>query len=145
MSNVAQKRTGKAEGISVPARLSDTDVISLIQSKNIDREYLRLIKQLAPISDNMISNWLNINVKTLRNYRKNEIALKDNIKEQLILLVSLFKHGNEVFHSKEAFLEWLNEENFYFDGKAPINFLNTVSGIRFVDDRLTGMEYGDNV
>ncbi|MEZ4822026.1 MAG: antitoxin Xre/MbcA/ParS toxin-binding domain-containing protein [Ignavibacteria bacterium] len=29
--------------------------------------------------------------------------------------------------------------------KSPITFLNTITGIRFVNDRLTAMEYGDNV
>ena len=29
--------------------------------------------------------------------------------------------------------------------EAPNSFLNTVTGVKFVDDRLTAMEYGDNV
>lgn len=58
---------------------------------------------------------------------------------------SLIKHGKKVFGSKPKFEEWLQSRNFFFDGKPPIEFLSTVRGIRFIDDRLTGMEYGDNV
>ncbi len=69
---------------------------------------------------------------------------KDNVKKQQLLL-SLFKHGSEILGSSDAFNKWLNEENFYFDGKAPVSYLNTVDGIKFVESRLTAMEYGDNI
>jgi uncharacterized protein (DUF2384 family) len=47
--------------------------------------------------------------------------------------------------SKDRFNQWLTAKNFLLDGKAPVSFLSTVTGIRFIDDRLTAMEYGDNV
>jgi uncharacterized protein (DUF2384 family) len=56
----------------------------------------------------------------------------------------------------KEFESWLNQENFYFDNKSPVSFLNTITGspvsflntitgIKFIDDRLTAMQYGDNV
>jgi uncharacterized protein (DUF2384 family) len=59
--------------------------------------------------------------------------------------VSLIQRGTEVFGTEEKFLIWLQKENFFFDKKAPIEFVNTDKGIKFIDDRLTGMQYGDNV
>jgi len=38
---------------------------------------------------------------------------------------------------------WLKTENFYFDQEKPMIFIDTASGIKFIDDRLTGLEYGD--
>ena len=70
---------------------------------------------------------------------------KDNVKEQVLLLLSLVKHGLSVFGSARALDQWLNQPNFYFDNRSPNAYLNTVTGIKFVDDRLTAMEYGDNV
>jgi uncharacterized protein (DUF2384 family) len=67
------------------------------------------------------------------------------VKEQVLLLLSLIKHGVEVFGSVKEFDNWLNAENFYFDNKSPVTFLNTITGMKFIDDRLTAMEYGDNV
>ena len=145
MKNVTAKKDVDLRKIHIPVRLSDTEVISWLRSKDVDWKYLQLFKQYSSLKDDTISGWLNISVKTLRNYRKPDNRLKDNVKEQLLLLLSLFKHGNEVFGSSEAFNKWLTEENFYFDGKAPVSFLNTVTGIRFVQNRLTAMEYGDNV
>jgi uncharacterized protein (DUF2384 family) len=60
-------------------------------------------------------------------------------------LLSLMQHGIEVFGSKSDFDQWLATENFFLDGKEPNSFLNTIAGVRFIDDRLTAMEYGDNV
>lgn len=42
---------------------------------------------------------------------------------------SLIKHGKKVFGSKPKFEEWLQSRNFFFDGKPPIEFLSTVSGL----------------
>ena len=38
----------------------------------------------------------------------------------------------------------MQKPNYIFDGDQPIHFLSTISGIRFIDDRITGIEYGDN-
>ena len=61
------------------------------------------------------------------------------------MILTLIKHGREVFGSVEKFSSWLDTENFFFDKKTPSKFLTTSSGLKFVDDRLTAMEYGDNV
>jgi uncharacterized protein (DUF2384 family) len=84
-------------------------------------------------------------VRTFRDYRKPDSKFKANVKEHVLLLLSMIKHGNEVFGSRDGFDCWLDTTNFFFDNKKPKNFLNTVTGIRFVDDRLTAIEYGDNV
>jgi uncharacterized protein (DUF2384 family) len=50
-----------------------------------------------------------------------------------------------VFGSSQSFKNWLFKENLLLFNKKPSHFLKSVSGIRLIDDRLTGMEYGDNV
>jgi len=145
MKSVTGNNSKGIKVIKIPNRLSNTEVITWLQSKDINWEYIRYFKHYSSLKDEYISKWLNISVRTLRNYSKPENKLKDNIKEQLLLLLSLFKHGNAVFGSIEDFNKWLNEENFYFDGKTPVSYLNTVTGVRFVENRLTAMEYGDNV
>ena len=56
----------------------------------------------------------------------------------------LIEHGTKVFGTKVNFYSWLERENFFFEKKCPIEFINTNKGIKFIDDRLTGIEYGDN-
>lgn len=130
---------------TVPPRIKDSEILNFIYSKNIDWKYINAIKDITDFKDDTISDWLNINVKTFRSYKSSTNQFKDNIKEQILLLLTLIKHGISVFGSSQKFEEWLNTENFYFDKKKPLTFLKTVTGLRFVDDQLTAIEYGDNV
>jgi uncharacterized protein (DUF2384 family) len=102
-------------------------------------------KNLTDFNDSIISDWLNLSVKTFREYRKPKTVFKENVKEHVLLLLALFKHGIQVFGTSASFELWLNTKNFHFNNEKPEQFLNTVTGIRFLDDRLTAMEFGDNV
>ena len=129
----------------IPEQISDSEVLTYLQTKNIDWNYLNNIKKITDFNDEVISNWLNVSVKTYRSYRLPNNKFKDNVKEQIILLLSVVRHGISVFGTAKEFNQWLNSKNFYFDYKIPNAYLNTVTGIRFVEDRLTAIEYGDNV
>ena len=129
----------------VPEQISDNDILTYVTSKEINWRYINAIKQNTAFNDEMLSKWLDVSVKTFRSYKKSQIIFKDTIKERILLLYSLVGHGIKVFGSKKDFEAWLNNENFYFDNKSPNSFLTTVTGMRFVTERLIAMEYGDNV
>ena len=130
---------------SVPDRISDSEILNLLQTNDINWEYIDTIKEMTDLNDEVISLWLNISVRSFRSYRQSNSRLKVNLKEHVIVLLSLIKHGIPVFGSKDGFDQWLTTEKFFLDGKSPVAFLNTIAGIRFIDDRLTAIEYGDNV
>jgi uncharacterized protein (DUF2384 family) len=67
----------------------------------------------------------------------------DNINKSN-LFTALFTHGKKIFGSKKQFGVWLKKKNFYFDNKPPGTFMHKPDGIKFIDDRLTSIEYGDN-
>jgi uncharacterized protein (DUF2384 family) len=129
----------------LPGQINDAEIMQLLYTTDINWKYVNAIKTLTNFNDTILSNWLNISVKTFREYKKPKSVVKENVKEQVLLLLSLMKHGIHVFGTATAFEEWLNKGNFYFDNKLPVSFLNTITGIKFIDDRLTAMEYGDNV
>lgn len=144
MNVVLDKKT--KESIKDIPEIGDlTKIFFYVNNHNVNSQYLNILKELTNLKDDILSNWLNINTRTFRNYRKSNIVLKDNTKEHIVLLISLYKHGIEVFDSIENFDKWLTTENFLLDKKAPMDFLDTVSGLKFIDDRLTALEYGDNV
>lgn len=129
----------------VPVHISDAEVLDYMHRRLVDWRYFDAIRSLTDVPDQTISDWLNLSVKTLREYRKPGSSLKENVKEHVLLLIALIKHGIDVMGSKQAFDAWLTTANFFFDGRMPGALLNTVSGIRFVNDRLIAMEHGDNV
>ncbi len=140
----AQKKKTEIQQM-VSGKMSDSEILIFLQNKDINWEYINYIKALTGFKDDVISEWLNISVRTFRSYKQSKNKFKANIKEHILLLLSLIKHGIQIFGSQNEFDKWLNTPNFYFDNRNPVSYLNTITGIRFVDDRLTALEYGDNV
>jgi hypothetical protein len=130
---------------TIPEIGNFTKILFYLRNNDVNWNYFNYFKEITTLSDEITSNWLNINSKTLRAYRKPESTSKDNIKEHLVLLIALYQHGIDVFEGKENFDSWLISENYYFDRKAPMDFLDTITGIKFIDDRLTAIEFGDTV
>lgn len=129
----------------IPDRLSESEVLYSLRSKKIDTRYLNAMKDVTGFSLETMASWLNVTPRTLRNYTQQKTTWNESFKEHLLLLLGLFKHGKRVFGTSLAFDEWLKLNNFHFDESAPVSFLNSVTGVRFVDDFLTAMEFGDNV
>jgi len=129
----------------IPASFDSSATLSLINTPgNTHSKYTAMLKQISKADDNEIAGWLNITAKTLRSYKVTKKVARPLQTEQVISLISLFKHGLEIFGTAENFKSWLNKINFYFDKKAPSDFMSTIGGIKFIDDSLTGMEFGDN-
>lgn len=128
----------------IPSKVDAVATLGIVRSGKIGGKHLQAIKQLTSFNDDIIADWLDISTKTYRTYKKPDSVVKARIKEQAVMALSLIKHGIDVFGTKEEFTGWLEKENFFFDKKAPIEFMNTNSGIKFIDDRLTALEYGDN-
>jgi hypothetical protein len=125
--------------------LDEGKILNIISSDLFDRQSISFIKKITKFEDKFISDLLKISIKTLRNYTLVGAMLKTRLaKEHWIKILSLFKHGEEVFGDKNLFIEWLNEDNYYFDKKPPIYYLDTAAGIKLIDNQLTGMQYGDN-
>ena len=122
-----------------------TNVYFYVNNYTIDQKYIQYLDELSNLKDEIISKWLNITTRTYRNYKTKDVSLKDNTKEQIVLSISLYKHGLDVFTTKEDFEHWLTAPNILLDNKAPMDFLDTVSGLKFIDNRLTAIEFGENV
>jgi len=131
-------------------QIPDTVILSQVSEQvanfNINYAFLNAFKKFSTLNDIEISDILDLNVKTYRSYKsKSNKKFSSRLKEHMLALFSLFKHGENVFGDNESFKQWLRKENFFFDGKTPDSLLFTISGIKFIDDRLSALEYGDNV
>jgi uncharacterized protein (DUF2384 family) len=143
MTGAAVLEAGVLKGI--PSQITDGEILNILYTSTINWKHIDAIKKITDLNDDIISDWLSVSVKTLRSYRKPKSTFGEKIQEHVLLLLALFKHGITVFGTANNFENWLDSENFFFDNKKPETFLNTVTGIKFVDDRLTSIEFGDNV
>jgi len=129
----------------LPEISSDAKVVSYLSNNRIDWRYIKILKERTEFNDEVLSKWLDISVRTFRNYKYPKTIIKNNIKERVLVLLSLINQGIKVFGSKEEFDAWVCKPNFFFDNKSPNSFFTSIAGMRFVYDRLIAMEYGDNV
>ena len=129
---------------SIPQTVSESEMILYLNSFELGNKQVKLFKKLVKATDKLISEWFDISEKTFQNYKNSKSELSINFKEKMVLLIALYKKGEFVFGSKEAFNSWLEKPNFQFNNTPPIEYFKSISGIRYIEDRLTGIEYGDN-
>ncbi len=129
----------------LPLKATEPEVLYAVRQNKVTSNYIEDLKKLSGLKDELLSASLNLNIKTYRSYKLKSVAMKPHLQEHVFTLLSLFRHGIDFFGTSNKFGEWLQKENYFFDNDKPINFLDTISGIRFTDSRLTSMEYGDNV
>ena len=126
------------------SRLNESEVVYALLNKTVDSGNLMTLKEETGISGEVLSGWLHVTPKTLRSYLVRKSTLSEILGEQVLLLSSLFRHGAAVFGSMKEFECWLGLENLMLDGLKPADVLGSISGIRLIDNRLYGIEYGDN-
>lgn len=133
----------------LPSNIGNSEVLKYLHTYNITYSLFKSLNTLYHNNVDRISSFFNLTPRTYRNYitkyKDARVIENDAYKEKGILLVSLFKHGINVFGNENEFLKWLEQENYFLDTQKPYEFLNTVSGIQLVNNRLTAIKYGDNV
>ena len=143
--SILDKRQNEIIG-KIPAIHDSTKFFLFVANSSQDADYVSILNKLFSLNDNLLADWLNISSRTFRNYRKNpDLSLKENTKEHILILLSLYKHGIETFGNKDDFEKWLSLPNILLDNKPPVSFLDTILGIKFIDNRLIAMEFGENV
>ena len=95
-------------------------------------------------SEQVISRWLNITPTNLVCYKEIGYNFETHLQEHILLLMLLVKHRHKVFSDGKQLKEWLHIKNFNLDNHPPSYYLHPITSIRFVDDRLTTIEYDDN-
>lgn len=130
--------------IETVERLQEADVAYALMGQGVDSSVLMAFKDVTGVSGELLADWLHVTPKTLRSYLAKKVLLADTVGEQVLLLQALFSRGCRLFGSHKAFETWLSRENGMLDGLKPLALLGSVSGIRLVESRLIGLEYGDN-
>lgn len=92
------------------------------------------------LSPRFKTNKINISVIPVHKLRvttNNRLSPRNTIEES-----ALYEHGLSVFGDARKFENWLRKPNGALDEKIPFNLLNTVEGIKKVDDILGRIEHG---
>lgn len=90
----------------------------------------------------LISELMEVSESTFYRWKTSKKLVDEKYAERLSELMNLFTYGEEVFESKKLFNEWLNSSNIHLKKKPPIQFLDSFSGIRYINHLLDKIEYG---
>ncbi len=100
------------------------------------------IIRVSALNKNQLAAFIDTTPKTIDNYRLRRHKLGRTESEHLLQLMALYKKGQEIFGSSEAFNQWLRQPASGLGGIVPFDLLYTQGGINLVMEELLRMEYG---
>ncbi len=83
-----------------------------------------------------------LNAKTLAKYKQESLELPKRISEIAVKLIHLYHAGIEIFSHAKSFNKWLNEPAVGLDFVAPAAYLNTSTGIDYINEELHRISLG---
>jgi putative toxin-antitoxin system antitoxin component (TIGR02293 family) len=144
MSSVSTRKKPSSSVASKYVKYFDNPITVLSAAKKgLKAESVFDFITLSGISSARIETVLNRSLKTFQNYRESETPLDPTTSEKLLLLFALYHRGSVVFGNSDELAKWMSEPSFGLGNQLPLDLLDTITGIRLVDDELARIEYGD--
>jgi len=81
-------------------------------------------------------------VKTIQNHVARALTLDASLSEKLIKSFALFDKGIELFGNASEFHRWLTLPAFGLGNMVPITLMDTVTGMKLIEEELIRIEYG---
>jgi len=112
-------------------------------SKGVSTALFFEIKKDYPFTDKDWATYLDISLKTLQRYIKNEAHIfKPSQAEKVIEFLEVMKFGNTVFDTPEQFQLWLKTPNYALGNTKPIELIKNSYGKELVMETLNRIEHG---
>lgn len=93
------------------------------------------------LTDKELARLLSLSIRTFHRLGL-EGKLDAMASERLLLLEQLTLHGESVFENQGAFARWIRRPLRVLGGHAPLDLLDTATGLTLVDTILGRIEYG---
>lgn len=90
-----------------------------------------------------ISELIDLNLKTIKKYKAENINLSPLRGELMLKLVALYKKGSKIFGTRESFLSWIAKPAYGLGYLVPLDLMKTSDGIGLVEEELDRIQYGD--
>ena len=123
--------------------LSDHFTIVNALEYGVNTKLFKEIKDFCVLNDHQWANVLDISLATLKRYMKRESHIfKINQTQKIFQVMNINIVGQNVFCDYLNFKIWLEESTLIFDGKSPVELLNSTFGQQLVLEELNNIEHG---
>ena len=121
-----------------------TDDISLLKrsKEGLSAQSALDFLELSGISHDQFQQVFKTTVKTIQNYAAKQLVLDAALSEKLIKLFALFELGAEVFGGVTYFNQWIHTSAYGLGYQVPLEMMETITGIKLVEDQLLRIAYG---
>ncbi len=122
-----------------------SDDISLLNQskKGLDAKAALDFLSLSGFTQDEFQETFKTTVKTIQNHVTRELTLDASLSEKLLKSFALFDKGAEIFGSASNFHQWLNTPAYGLGNQLPFDLMDTITGIRLIEEELIRIEFGD--
>lgn len=107
----------------------------------ITKAQLTRLKNVLGVDYFTLSGMLAITERTIH-MKKEEETFSHIISDRIMGIAELYSYGYKVFGQRERFNAWMRMPNKYFQGRAPIELMDTQGGAKEVKDEIRRFEVG---
>ena len=109
--------------------------------EGIPKKAVDALAKKLDITVSDLAKYLHISDRTLQRYKPDKI-LSTELSDHVLQITRVYTRCLEVFEDKKKASAWLKHPVTAFGNTAPINLLDTSTGIELLLDELTRIEYG---
>lgn len=109
--------------------------------RGIPRATINALANSLHLSVADLTKYLHVSERTLQRYSP-ETKLSPELSDRVLQIAKVYARSLDVFKSPEITSQWLKQPNIALSNIAPLDYLDTSSGIEIVLDELTRIEYG---
>lgn len=131
----------KTKQSNVLSRLQNPLELIELSRKGISRSAVDVVAQKIGFSDREMARVLNISERTFHRYTP-DTQLDTASTERLLKLMLLYQHGEEVFSNLDDFKPWVRQPMRIFADKSALELLDTATGLEWVNNVLSRIEFG---
>lgn len=118
---------------------SDLQLVGVVE-RGLRRQALDHLARRSHLPLPVLAAAIDLSVRTLQRYAPQQ-RLRADASDRLVQLAILYAEGFDLF-GEEKFRHWMESAILALGGRKPVEFLNTLAGIRILRDILVRIEYG---
>ncbi len=126
-------------GLDSPT-ISSFDLMMLTR-QGIPRAAIDALANSLHLSVSELTKYLHVSERTLQRYSPDK-HLSTELSDRVLQIAKVYARSLDVFEDPEITSNWLKQPNVALGNIAPVEYLDTSSGVEIVLDELTRIEYG---